>query len=203
MNTEMTTTNPTTIEQAVTTYMAMSTNDLQTVFNRCLSSIAENIVHMAAIVRVLEGRGQDLTNVKNGMLPLLRRIGCGQVLPEIVSQFNGFPKLLRKAQALPLADQRALLGGTPIPVAFVTDKGTTHRVIAPLSMSPGEVDQVLANDHIRDIGEQVSYIAAKARPAATATAEVVVGKGGIYVTPGQERVFISVKEMANFIVRAS
>lgn len=122
---------------------------------RTLSVTVEQIVRLAAIVRRLEELGDDLSDVELSLLPQLRKVAYGQLLPDLVLELQGRPSLLRKVSALPLPDQRKIATGVPLKVM---QGDGDHRLVPPLKLTDSEVSQVLGDDHIRDEGEQASWL---------------------------------------------
>ncbi len=64
---------------------------------------------LACVVYELESRGEDLKSIKIGLLPLLRKIAEGVLLPGIVVLYASTPKYLSKLATMPVIDQKAIL----------------------------------------------------------------------------------------------
>lgn len=118
----------------------------------------EQIVRMAAIIRLLEDRGENLDDIKSSMLGNLRRVAYGQILPDVMVRFQSVPLLLNRVSMLPIPDQQRLLSDEPIKVMILENGKTDHRLVRPLKMSKSEIQQVFAGEHLRDDGEQVSWL---------------------------------------------
>lgn len=125
------------------------------------SAAAGQVLRMAAIVRLLEERGEDLSEVKVGMIRYLRRIAYGQVLPEIVTTFSDYPLLLNRLTSLPLPDQDRIARGESVEVMISTDNGPDVRLIAPINLTAEQVYQVFGDGRVRSDSEQVAYLDAK------------------------------------------
>jgi hypothetical protein len=120
---------------------------------------ADNLLRMALVVKELESRGADLSGVKLGLLHHLRRIACGQMLPEVVTQFAWSPALIARIGSLPLSEQRKLVDGDRVKMlTYGPDGSMTHRLADPVAMTPDQVNQVFARDHIRDDSEQALWL---------------------------------------------
>jgi hypothetical protein len=138
---------------------SLSTDELRSRLAQALALTAESLLEMACIIRTLEDRGEDLHELKLGILPLLRKIAHGQVLPELVAKYSSNAVLLRYATTLPIPDQQRIASGEPLRVLILNPDGTTDaRRVEPHKLSTRDMPQVFAADHIRDEGEQVSYI---------------------------------------------
>ena len=121
---------------------------------------AEHLLRLAWIVRVLEERGEDLSDLKLGLLPYLRQIAFGQVLPEVVVRFASSPMLLGRVAALPEPDQRRLASGEAVKlvVSGPDGQGFTHRLLDPAKMTRDQITVVFAKDHVRSESEQVALL---------------------------------------------
>lgn len=58
--------------------------ELRAEVKRLLGITAENLVKLAAVVRELENRGEDISQLRLSILPNLRAIAGGKILPEVV-----------------------------------------------------------------------------------------------------------------------
>lgn len=134
---------------------ALPTERLRDELARGLAMTATNLVRLAVIVRALEERGEDLSELHGlGMVAYLRQIAHGQVLPEAVVRFSGYPMLLERVRGLPLPDQKRLTDGETVKLVILTDGRSDHRLADPLKLTRDQVSQVFARDHIRDEQEQ-------------------------------------------------
>lgn len=145
---------------------ALPSEELRRRLAQALSLTAESLVEMACIIRTLEDRGEDLGELKFGVLGILRKIAHGQLWPELVAKYMNNAVLLRYATTLPIPDQQRIATGEPLRLLILNPDGTTDaRHVEPHKLSTRDMPQVFANDHIRDEGEQVTYLRAR-RPAA-------------------------------------
>lgn len=88
-----------------------STEELKQELSQLLGITADKLVRLAVIVTELESRGEDLRDLRMGILPILRKIGLGQLLPDLVVMLSGKPALLNKAAKLPLDRQKRIVDG--------------------------------------------------------------------------------------------
>lgn len=189
-------------ESHVAELSELDLSQLRDEFAKAMIVTVGGVIRLAAIVRVLEDRGEDVSDIQFGHM--LRRVACGQVLPELVVKLQWQPRLLNKVAMLPIADQRTVAEDRPIKVATVENGARTHRMVRLMQMSPDEVRRVFAKDHIRDVGEQVSMMESEAaterhvnRPPVT----IDPRRKGIVVTG--EKVFISFKELTSHLASLS
>lgn len=139
------------------TLAAMPTQDLRTELRSGLFDTAKHLLRLATIVKVLEERGEDLSDIKAGMfIPFLRRVAYGQLMPEIMIRFNGAPAMVQRISSLPLPDQKRLAAGEPVRLMVRADDGRLdHRMVDPANMTRDQFFQVFAHDRIRTEQEQV------------------------------------------------
>lgn len=149
-----------------------------------LRTTADGLVRMADIVAELQTRGEDLSDLRLGIVTWLRKIAAGQVLPEIVVRYQGSPQLLRHVSSLPISDQQRFADGDP--VKLIVDLSGDHRLVEPLKLTRDQLTQVFAVDHVRDDTEQIMVMETRRnRPTKTESqARRVRGdkdKGGVFV----------------------
>jgi hypothetical protein len=134
----------------------MSTARLRAELSRVLELTARNLMRLALIVRALEERGEDLSDLRLGLLPYLRQIAYGQVLPEVVVRFAESPMLVRAIAALPGPDQKRLASGEPVSLVVARgEHGHDIRMADPLKMTGDQIRQVFGKGRLRDEAEQV------------------------------------------------
>lgn len=90
---------------------SLPTAELKRELAGLLALTASNLLRLAVIVSILEDRGEDMTALKGGFLDILRKIACGQLLPDLVILFSGDPAKIQKAASMPLEDQREVASG--------------------------------------------------------------------------------------------
>src|SRR5271157_1277362 len=89
----------------------LETIQLRQELTQSLHVTAAHLRRLAIIVRLLEERGEDLTDLRIGLLPYLRQIALGQILPEVIVRFAESPWMIRLVGSLPLPDQKRLSDG--------------------------------------------------------------------------------------------
>lgn len=161
-------------------FNALPTEKLREILTVCLRNQADNLVTMARAVKALEDRGEDLSPLRIALLPKLRLIACGQLLPEVLTR--GWPyRLVRFVTRLPLDEQRRFVDGDPLKVAVYAPDGkeVTHRLVEILDLErPEQADlrkQVYADDHVRTLAEQALVLDQQRAKAKTFRSELVEG----------------------------
>lgn len=150
-----------------------STPELKSELARLLGFTAENLVRLAIITAELEKRGEDLSELKIGLLPLLRQIALGKLHPQIVVMFAGEPMMLRDIGKLPLFQQQEIVDGTRSAIAkrIVNDddpirsqgQGTRHVVEketikdSPACNAPN-LRSIAANSHAKDVADMAAEL---------------------------------------------
>jgi hypothetical protein len=155
------------VEQLRSELIGRPQDELREALTRCLRHIGKSIRDAAAIVGELESRGEDLSDIPGlrWLLPYLRRIHAGQMLPELLTNQLGSMNVVERAQFLPLPDQKKVADDEPLPVVILDDAGLPQTVvIAPSRMRPEQVQAVFNKGHIRSEPEQVAAVRARQLP---------------------------------------
>lgn len=166
---------------------AMSTRELREELLNGLRVTASCLSRLAMVVKELEGRGDDLSDLKIAMLTYLRLIASGQLLPEAVVRFVQSPRLMAIVASLTIKDQRALSEGKPVPLVVYGPTGdTTHRMVDPLNLVTPQIAQVFARGKIRTEAEQLVILdqrrtEAKRKPAKVGQLRLDRERGGVTV----------------------
>lgn len=153
-----------TLNDAITSLSKLSDDQLTQELGKALSLTVESITRAAACIAVMRQRGMDLSRVESSPLyKVLNRVAAGNLLPEVVTSYAGNEVLRRKISALP-TDSQSELCEPDATVKVLTIDGKTRKV-RPIDMTPSEIAQVFARDHIRNDAEQRGYIEDRKRAA--------------------------------------
>lgn len=126
---------------------------------RSLELSASIVIRMAAIIRLLEEKGEDLSDLRFGLMTHLRRVAYGQVIPDVIVKYQGYPMLLDRIASLPLPDQRSLSSGGLVKLAVLnTGVGVDYREVDPTLMTREEIHQAFSRGALRTEPEQVQFI---------------------------------------------
>ena len=162
----------------------LDTAELRLELARGLRVTADSLLRLAWIVRLLEERGEDLSDLRIGLLDYLRRIAYGQVAPELVVRYAESPGLMRTLAALPLPDQQRIASGEPVQVVVRREDGKFDvRMADPIKMTRDQISQVFGRGKIRDQSEQI-LILEDSRPK-TVARKLARNRG--LVSPDRER----------------
>lgn len=176
---------PAQLERMYQELRKLSDAELDREFGVTLDATSEHFMRLAVMVRIMEERGRDLSELKNGMIAYLRKIAYGQLLPEIMADFGHRPSVLKRLSMLPMPDQaKAYKQGVEVGV-FGNNGGVEHVKLPISSLNPEQVKAVFAPDHIRTPEEQIRFmrfqnrIPSEQRPEPPA---YVVNKGKLIVS---------------------
>lgn len=100
-----------TVDQCQREYATYSVDRLKSELLRLMNFSVENLVRMASIVAELDGRGVLLGGMNISIMPMLRMIAKGRLLPDIVVKFSGEYDKIKKAGRLTMAEQREIASG--------------------------------------------------------------------------------------------
>lgn len=142
----------------------MDTSALRAELAASLNMTARHILRLSHIWAELEKRGEDLSELRNGIGAYLPAIAAGVVAAEAVVAFAGQPTMLRSVATLPIEEQRRLAAGGTVPLVVGSDKGYTHRMV-PLSAIPARsIPQIFGNRCIREEAAQIALLSAPPPP---------------------------------------
>lgn len=134
----------------------MTTEQIQRRLVDATMRTATGLAEMAACVVELESRGVDLSHLKLAILPYLRLIASGQLLPDIVVRYAGQQRLLSAAAKIPLADQAVLLETGRVRIAVMEkDRSIGFREVDPRALTPHEINRVFSSDGILPAEKQI------------------------------------------------
>lgn len=191
------------MEQQISELRKLDTEELRQALADEMAVTAERVMRLAAIVRVLEERGEPIEDLRLGMMEYLRLIAYGQLLPEAVVQYHAQPLLLGRVATLPIPDQERIVRGDSIEVIEIDGEGKSDvRKVPPSKMGRTEIMQVFGRGRIRDISEQRSYLKDHPRKRVTNNQQGVVldsRRKGITVNG----VFIARGELARYLAQLS
>jgi len=176
---------PPSLEQEYADLGRLDVTQLREELAKSLHVTAAHLRRLAVIVRLLEERGEELADLRIGLLPYLRQIAYGQVLPEVIIRFAESPWLVRLIGGLPLPDQKRLSDGERVKLSVRREDGFEHRLVDPLSMTRDQVLLAFSRDRLRTEEEQILILEERkpARPDAKPKGKIQVDRkaGGIRV----------------------
>lgn len=136
----------------------MEVGELEEDIGGDMADISNRFLLLAVKVAIYERKGGDLQKLRLHYLSLYRKVGSGQVHPDVVTKFIGNPTLIKKVVSLPMPDQERLVSGKVELVELVDGRYDTRRIPNPLMLSAEQIQQVIASDHIRENNEQIIYL---------------------------------------------
>jgi hypothetical protein len=137
--------------------------EIRKLWRGLLVASVENYMRMAALLRRVDELGikPEEAGIDESLVPVLtlRKMADGQLLVTLVMRLSNpaLAKLYKRAARMPLDQQRIIADNEPIPF-YALEGPDAKRMIPPLNMLPGEIDQAIAPDHIRGEAEQQDYL---------------------------------------------
>lgn len=149
----------------VTDLTSFSTEELRQALVQTIEVSALHILRMAFIWRELERRGVDLSDLRTGLFEHLPAIAAGRLDAGLVVRLAGKPSLLRRVQALPITEQRALAERGVVPIARLSADGRAITEQVPIErLNAAQVNRVFINGRIVDPARQAAGRAPKEAP---------------------------------------
>jgi hypothetical protein len=153
-----------TINDIRQTIAAQTTEELRAELTRLLGFTADSVLRLAAVIAELESRGEDLSDLKIGLLPILREVAVGRLAAEAVVAFAGRRVVLRALVGVPLGMQRRLAAGESVAVIDPNDPKSVSEY--PLVKLPAAaVPLVFVDGEIRDPAAQRLALRQRQKPA--------------------------------------
>lgn len=112
---------------------ALPTAELKILLAKAVSVTAQMIDFLANVWRVLEDRGEDLSEMRTGILRYLPLISSGKTASSIVLKFAGQQVLLREIALLPTAEQGRLANGEKVPLVTELHDGSFKTDLVDIS----------------------------------------------------------------------
>lgn len=102
----------------------LSTKELKLLLGQAVSVTARLIEVLANVWRILEDRGEDLSDMRTGIMRYLPLISSGKTDSSVVLKFAGQQVLMREIALLPNQEQKRLANGEKIPLVSMLQDGT-------------------------------------------------------------------------------
>ena len=99
----------------------MTIKDLKSELAKTLTVTAEYLMYIAAIWRELESRGEDLSELRHGMMTYIPLIATNQLDARLVVNYAGQKTLLSSMAKLPLKEQQKLAEKGTLDVVILGD----------------------------------------------------------------------------------
>ncbi|EAT2607835.1 hypothetical protein EJN23_17620 [Salmonella enterica] len=141
---------------------SLSTLELKNELSRGLEITSRHLVYLAKIWRELENRGEDLSDIRHGMLSYLPLIANEQVEPGLVVNYAGQKTLLAALTSLPIEVQRQISETGYVDMA--SDDGRVVQVQVS-RLRAADVYRVfdMQEQRVRPVAEQAKLIMETAR----------------------------------------
>jgi len=179
----------------------MNESQLIGLLDNCLRLTAESLKRAAQVVKLLDSKGADLSELNQTMLGYMRKIGAGQLHPDLLVTWRETP-VYNRARLLPMPVQEAVISNKPIKVAVIKDNGEFNATLMePRAMTPAIAKQALAPDHIRTYEEQIAYLRSAQNVAAVKATKPepmpysIVGKAVVFNRPCR----LTIKDLKNLV----
>lgn len=153
---------------------ALSTEALRKHLVDAIGITAHTLAHMGRIWRELERRGEDLSDLRTGLMVYMPLIAAGSLAPELVVRCAGQAMVLKAASELPVdMQQRLLTEGVSI-VDIDATGAAVERTVPIDQLRAHQIRQVFQGAKLRTPVEQISLLSAVRKARASSTKMVNV-----------------------------
>lgn len=136
---------------------SLSKQELKNELARGLQITAKHLRHLATIWRELENRGEDLSDIRHGLMSYLPAIANGVMEPQLIVNYAGHKTLLSALSSLPIENQQKIAETGFVTV--VTEDG--DEVETPVNkLRASEINRIfdISSRKIRSTDEQRSLL---------------------------------------------
>ena len=141
---------------------SVSTQDLKSELARSLDITARHLDYLAKIWVELEKRGEDLSELRYGIMNYLPMIANRKIDSRLVVNYAGQKTLLAAISNLPIEAQSEIATSGYVTIVEIDSDGSKIEVQKKLSrLSSKEVYQVFADEKIRSPDEQFRILVVK------------------------------------------
>ncbi len=145
----------------------LSTQELKAELAKSLDITVRHLTHLAAIWHELELRGEDMSDLRHGLMAYLPMIARNKVDPRLIVNYAGQKTLLGALARLPIAKQAELADSGMVTVITLDQEGNKTEVQTPLSrLSASHVYQVFNDDSLRSANDQFKLLALREKAVA-------------------------------------
>lgn len=141
----------------------VSTADLKKELARGLEITVRHLQHLALIWRELEYRGEDLSDLRHGLMNYLPLISFQKVDARLVVHYAGQKTLLARITRLPIEKQREIAEHGYVTVVTIDSNDQKREIQKPIaSLRASEIYQVFTEDGIRNADQQYKLLTTQA-----------------------------------------
>lgn len=137
----------------------MTIQDLKSELAKTLTVTAEYLMYIAAIWRELESRGEDLSELRHGMMTYIPLIATNQLDARLVVNYAGQKTLLSSMAKLPLKEQQKLAEkGTLDVVILGDDNQQLIKEVKISDLTASQVYQAIGDGKIKTPEQQYQIL---------------------------------------------
>ena len=137
--------------------LQMPTDELRKRLAEAIGLTARTLSYLAVVWAELERRGDDLSDLRGGLMTYLPLIAAGRLDPELVVRCAGQATLLKLASEAPMEDQRRLLA-QGARIVEIDGDAITERAVPVEALTVAQVRRVFASDGLRSPADQARML---------------------------------------------
>lgn len=143
---------------------SLDTHELKQLLSAAVSVTAQYIQFIARVWHELESRGEDLSELRSGLMRYLPLVHDGKLDASVVISFAGQQLLLREIALMPVEEQKRLAGGEKIPLVTQNAAGDFSTAWVDVkTLHARHYGQVFNMGEVRTEQEQIAILSKPAQ----------------------------------------
>lgn len=143
---------------------SLETPELKQLLSAAVSVTAQYIQFIARVWHELESRGEDLSELRSGLMRYLPLVHDGKLDASVVISFAGQQLLLREIALMPVDEQKRLAGGEKIPLVTQNAAGDFSTTLVDVkTLHARHYAQVFNMGELRTEQEQMAILSKPAQ----------------------------------------
>lgn len=186
-------------ERMLKKYENMTVAELKAAYEKINNNMEKEIEQLAAIVRALDKKGEDLRWIPLNLRKALLNIANGKISPKAFDVFKVLP-VSKWIYNLPIKTQERLATGAKKIEVYEEKEGkSVIKAYDPVSFPTYKSKQVFSEDGIRNINEQKEWLDKNNNKTEDKKVEVQKDNKKVVITKGKISITITLSEMEKWI----
>lgn len=137
---------------------SLGVSELKSLLNQSIQVTTRFIAFLAKVWKALEDKGEDLSDLRHGLMRYLPLVSAGKMDASLLIQFAGQQLLLRELALLPTEEQCRLANGEKIPLVTKTNEGFSTKLVDLANLHSRYYPQIFTVGRVRTEAEQMAML---------------------------------------------